>query len=36
MIDQQLGEIENEEEGLLAVGGKLTGSMIGRPLVAIT
>jgi len=35
-MDQQLEEIEEEEERTLALGGKLTGSMVGRRRVAIT
>ena len=34
-MDQQLEENEEEEERLLAVGGKLSGGMVGRQRVAI-
>ena len=35
-MDEHLGQIEDEEERILAEGGKLTGSMVGPRRIAVT
>lgn len=36
MLEERLGEIEEEEERILEEGGRLTGSMVGRRRIAVT